>query len=76
LYAHLIGPHVSVAVRLAGDLVEPLAQYRAWGGLLNAAVLLLFIANTISSAFSRAFAPSPSHRRRDIPDPARAQSPD
>jgi hypothetical protein len=48
-YAHLIVLHASVAVRLAGDLVEPLAQYRAWGGLLNAAALLLFVANTVTA---------------------------
>jgi hypothetical protein len=30
-------------MRAAGDLVQDFASWRAWGGLLNAAALLLFI---------------------------------
>jgi hypothetical protein len=48
-YAHLILLHGSVGIRVAGDLLEPLAAYRAWGGLLNAAALILFVVNTLSS---------------------------
>jgi hypothetical protein len=49
-YAHLALLHVSVAARLAGDLVEPLARWRAWGGLLNALALALFLVNSIRAA--------------------------
>jgi hypothetical protein len=38
--------HVSLIVRLTGDLFEELGRWRSWGGLLNAAALLLFILNT------------------------------
>ena len=48
-YAHLLLLHVSVAVRLAGDLVEDLGRWRAWGALLNAMALLMFVANTARS---------------------------
>jgi hypothetical protein len=37
---------MSVALRLAGDLIDAVAGYRRWGGLLNAVALLLFAANT------------------------------
>jgi hypothetical protein len=49
-YAHLAVLHASVALRLAGDLAEPLARCRAWGGLLNAAALAIFVANVAGSA--------------------------
>lgn len=49
-YAHLALLHVSLVVRLAGDLVTGFSGLRAWGGLLNAAALLLFVANTVRSA--------------------------
>jgi hypothetical protein len=48
-YAHVALLHVSLAIRVIGDLVEDLARWRVWGGLLNAACLLLFLANTVSS---------------------------
>lgn len=48
-YGHLALLHVSVAVRLAADLVEPIARYRAWGGLFNALALALFIGDTVGS---------------------------
>jgi hypothetical protein len=38
-YVHLALLHASVALRLTGDVVEVLGQYRAWGGLLNALAL-------------------------------------
>jgi hypothetical protein len=40
-------------VRLAGDLVDDLAQYRSWGGLLKAVALALFAAYTASAALTR-----------------------
>jgi hypothetical protein len=46
-YVHAAVLHASVALRIAGDLVESLARLRAWGGLLNAIALLLFVANTV-----------------------------
>lgn len=49
-YAHLALLHSSLVLRIAGDLLPGMAPMRAWGGLLNAAALLLFIGNTIRSA--------------------------
>jgi hypothetical protein len=43
-YSHLILLHVTLIVRVAGDLLLWLPG-REWGGLLNAAALLLFVAN-------------------------------
>ncbi len=45
-YAHLTLLHVSVALRLVGDLL-PLWPARQWGGLLNAVAVLLFLVNTV-----------------------------
>ncbi|HEX6988923.1 MAG TPA: hypothetical protein VF282_05585 [Bacillota bacterium] len=45
-YAHLILLHVSLVVRLAGDLLLKPGIAR-WGGLLNAVALVLFGFNTI-----------------------------
>ena len=47
-YAHLVLLHVSLLLRVAGDLI-PWWPARLWGGLLNALVILLFLANTLSS---------------------------
>jgi hypothetical protein len=44
-YAHLVLLHVTLLLRVAGDLL-PSAPARQWGGLLNALALLLFFANT------------------------------
>ena len=41
--------HASLALRLTGDLVDELARWRVWGGLLNAASLALFLVNTVSA---------------------------
>jgi hypothetical protein len=49
LYLPLIVLHVSVAMRLAGDLSEELGRLRAWGGLWNAVAIGLFAARTASS---------------------------
>lgn len=48
-YLHLGLLHLSLILRIAGDLImsDPL---RRWGGLLNAAAILVFIVNTVSSA--------------------------
>ncbi|HXG51304.1 MAG TPA: hypothetical protein VNN77_07870 [candidate division Zixibacteria bacterium] len=43
-YGHLALLHLSLLLRLAGDLLE-LAALQRWGGLLNAAAILLFLAN-------------------------------
>jgi hypothetical protein len=45
-YLHAGLLHVSLIVRVTGDLVEELGRWRSWGGLLNAAALLLFMFNT------------------------------
>jgi hypothetical protein len=52
-YLHLAILHASVALRLAGDVVEDLARYRAWGGLLNAIALAAFVANSAWSIFRK-----------------------
>jgi hypothetical protein len=49
-YAHLALLHASLALRIVGDVVAGFSALRAWGGLLNAAALLLFAANTAGSA--------------------------
>jgi hypothetical protein len=48
-YIHVGVLHVSLVLRIVGDLVDVLGRWRVWGGLLNAVTLLLFIANTVSS---------------------------
>jgi len=45
-YVHLALLHASLAVRLGGDLLA-LPPVRAWGGLLNAAAIVLFLLNTV-----------------------------
>ncbi len=45
-YVHLAILHASVALRLTGDLVDALGRWRAWGGLLNALALLVFVVNS------------------------------
>jgi hypothetical protein len=47
-YTHLILLHLTLSLRIAGDL---LAWWpgRLWGGLLNGVVLLLFLVNTVTS---------------------------
>lgn len=44
-YGHLTLLHLTLALRVGGDLAG-WAQGRQWGGLLNAAVVLLFLFNT------------------------------
>jgi hypothetical protein len=40
-------------LRLAGDVMDDFARYRAWGGLLNAIALLIFIGNSLWSMAAR-----------------------
>jgi hypothetical protein len=44
-YVHLVLLHLSLIIRLAGDLLG-FGPGRLWGGLLNGVALLLFLANT------------------------------
>jgi hypothetical protein len=45
-YLHVGVLHLSLLVRVAGDLNDELGRFRSWGGLFNALALLLFILNT------------------------------
>ena len=45
-YAHLILLHLSLLLRIGGDLAE-LASIRMWGGLLNGLAILVFFANNV-----------------------------
>ncbi|MBW8012083.1 MAG: hypothetical protein FVQ83_12730 [Chloroflexi bacterium] len=47
-YVHLALMHISLIVRLTGDLL-PLQSLRMWGGVLNALAILLFFFNTVRS---------------------------
>ena len=48
LYSHLILLHITLTLRVAGDLLFWWPG-RLWGGLLNALVILLFLGNTLTS---------------------------
>ncbi len=48
-YSHLILLHISLILRVGGDLMA-IGWARQWGGLLNAVALLLFLFNTILSS--------------------------
>lgn len=61
-YGHLLLLHLSLLLRVGGDLINsPLA--RQWGGMLNVIALLLFLANTGSVIRSSA-RQSPAGARR------------
>ncbi|OFW39874.1 MAG: hypothetical protein A3F70_04460 [Acidobacteria bacterium RIFCSPLOWO2_12_FULL_67_14] len=45
-YLHVGALHVSLILRVVGDLVDSLGRWRVWGGLLNAVALLVFLLNT------------------------------
>ena len=47
-YAHLALLHISVALRLLGDVLAVISL-RQWGGLLNTLAILLFLANMVRS---------------------------
>jgi hypothetical protein len=62
-YSHLILLHLSLILRVAGDLI-PYWPARLWGGMLNVLVLLFFIANTVlavRAARVPKLAPAPPH---------------
>lgn len=48
-YVHVAALHVSLILRIIGDLVDVLGRWRVWGGLLNASSVLLFLITTASS---------------------------
>jgi hypothetical protein len=48
-YLHLGLLHLSVLVRVAGDLVDTLGRLRGWGGLLSAVALAVFVVNVARS---------------------------
>jgi hypothetical protein len=48
-YVHLVLLHLSLALRVSGDLLLWWPA-RQWGGLLNVVVVLLFLANTAYAA--------------------------
>ena len=48
-FAHLLLLHLSLVLRVVGDLA-PNQTLRAWGGLLNVLAVLLFLANTVHAA--------------------------
>ena len=48
-YVHLAVLHASLVLRVGGDLV-PWPPGRAWGGLVNALAIAIFVANTVAAA--------------------------
>ena len=48
-YSHLLLLHVTLILRVVGDLL-PWWPGRMWGGLLNVVVVMLFLVNTVTSA--------------------------
>ena len=59
-YSHLGLLHLSLILRVAGDLLSQ-SELRKWGALLNAIAILLFFANTLLAARQSAITPkSPS----------------
>ncbi len=47
-YSHLALLHISLILRVVGDLMLSM-PLRQWGGLLNAVAILLFLANTVGA---------------------------
>src|SRR5579885_137887 len=62
-YVHSALLHLSLAVRIAGDLTGSYALF-SWGGLLNVLAIVLFVANTAGSI---AFAAAPNRGRQIRP---------
>lgn len=58
-YAHVGALHVSLGLRVTGDLLDSLGRWRVWGGMLNAAAVLLFLVNT-GGAIARTRPKSPA----------------
>jgi hypothetical protein len=48
-YTHLVLLHISLLMRIYGDLVE-LQPARMWGGVLNGLAIVLFLANNVRAA--------------------------
>ena len=65
-YAHLALLHLSLVLRVAGDLAGA-AALRQWGGLANVAAILMFLASTAAAAASA--------RRRGRPSPGAGEAP-
>lgn len=69
-YVHLVLLELSVALRVVSDLAGR-QEVRQWAGLLNAAAILLFLGQTISTIHRRRSAPpitrSPKERRTPGP---------
>jgi len=63
-YAPLVLLHASLLLRVGGDLAG-WPQARLWGGLLNAAVILLFLASTVISLRPRAGATTYAAAQRE-----------
>jgi hypothetical protein len=61
-YLHVGLLHLSVLLRVGGDLAQLLWLQR-WGGLLNAAAVLLFLANNVRAVRSGAHVGSNSRKR-------------
>ena len=62
-YAHVALLHVSLLLRVTGDLA-PWPAARAWGGLLNGIAIVAFLANTAYSALAPRATASPAPDRR------------
>ena len=76
-YAHVVVLHVSLLVRIVGDLSDDLAWWRVWGGLLNAVALLLFVVNVARSiaVARRTMPPAPSEQSDRTPLAAMSAQP-
>ena len=67
-YAHVILLHLSLLLRVGGDIMDSFPAYQ-WGGMLNVLTLMVFIANTIFAAAQGARAalePRPTGRSLPI----------
>jgi hypothetical protein len=62
-YLHVGVLHVSLVLRIVGDLVDVLGRWRVWGGLLNAVALILFLANIVASI---TWTPVRTHARHPV----------
>ncbi|MCB0109511.1 MAG: hypothetical protein KDE53_26495, partial [Caldilineaceae bacterium] len=63
-YSHLLLLHITLAVRIAGDLLLSMSL-RQWGALLNALVVLLFLGNTVAALVAGAKGER-SYREREM----------
>ena len=62
-YAHVALLHVSLLLRVAGDLA-PWPDARAWGGLLNGVAIVVFFANTAYGALAPRVTEGPALRHQ------------